>query len=331
GITMSGTFSWAFIGTGTLAKQVAKEIASSGRHRIAAVYSRNEQKREAFARQYGAFAAPNAEAAITHPDVDAVYIVTPHTSHAEYALQAIGLGKPVLCEKPITTDAAQAREMIRLSREKGIYFTEAMWTWFSPIANQVKKWLDDGEYGEIKSLHFTYHIKSINYAPRVSDPMLAGGALLDIGIYPLTYIYRLFGKPERIECQGVLKNGIDTDNEIRLFYPGGKAYTASVSLLDFKGLEKMTLKGTEGHTNLRFYHMANQVKLCRLHGKNETLRAYGGMLNEFDLVASEIRAGLTESAYVPHQATLDVMELMDECRRQMGLVYPFEKAAPGEG
>ncbi len=327
----SGTFNWAFIGTGTLAKQVAKEITNSGRHRIVSVYSRNASKREAFAQQYGALAAQSAEEAITHPDADAVYIVTPHTSHAEFALQAIDLGKPVLCEKPITTDAAKAQEMIRRSREKGVYFTEAMWTWFSPIANQVKKWLDAGEYGDIEKLHFTYHIKSINYAPRVSDPMLAGGALLDIGIYPLTYIYRLFGKPASIECRGILQNGIDTDEEISLTYPSGKVYTASVSLLDYKGLEKMTLWGTKGHTNLRFYHMTNHVKLCRLHGKNETLRAYGGMLNEFDLVAAEIRSGLTESAYVPHQATLDVMELMDECRRQMGLVYPFEKAAPGEG
>ena len=321
---MSNPFGWAFIGAGTLAKNVAKEITVSGRHKIVAVYTRNPEKCAAFAAQYGAVAAASAEEAITCPGVDGVYIVTPNTSHAGYALQALELGKPVLCEKPVTTDARLTREIIARSREKGVYFTEAMWTWFSPIANQVKTWLDAGEYGDIEKLHFTYHLKSINYAPRVSDPKVAGGALLDIGVYPLTYAYRLFGKPEKIECIGTLQGGIDTDEEIRLTYPGGKVYTISTSLLDYKGMEKMTLIGTKAWTKLRFYHTANAVKLRRNQGKNEQLKAYGGMLNEFDLVASEIRQGLTESKFVPHQATLDVMELMDECRRQMGLVYPFE-------
>jgi predicted dehydrogenase len=203
-----------------------------------------------------------------------------------------------------------------------------MWTWFSTIANQVKAWVDEGEYGDIEKLHFTYHMKSINYAPRVSDPKLAGGALLDIGVYPLTYAYRLFGRPQRIECAGTLQGGIDTGEEIRLTWADGKTCTISTSLLDYKGLEKMVLTGSKGKTKLRFYHMANAVRLCRRHGRNEVLKAYGGMLNEFDLAAAEIREGLTESRFVPHQATLDVMELMDECRRQMGLVYPFEQEAP---
>ena len=105
-------------------------------------------------------------------------------------------------------------------------------------------------------------------------------------------------------------------------------YTVSTSLLDYRGLEKMALIGTKAKTSLWFYHMANSVKLCRKHGRHERLKAYGGMLNEFDVAASEIRQGLKESRLVPHQATLDVMELMDECRRQMELIYPFEKEDP---
>lgn len=322
---METVFHWAFIGAGTLAKNVAKEITASGRHKIVSVYTRNPEKCAAFAQQYQAFAAASAEEAINHPGVDGVYVVTPHTSHAQYAMLAMDLGKPVLCEKPITTDAKIAAEMIRRSREKGVYFTEAMWTWFSPIANQVKKWLDDGEYGDIEHLSMTYHLSSIHYAPRVADPNVGGGALLDIGIYPLTYIYRLFGKPLSVRCVGTLRDGIDTDEEIELTYPGGKVYRASVSILDFKGMEALRISGTKAKTRLFFYHSTNKVKLVRKSGKKEKLKAYGGMLNEFDLVASEIREGLTESRFVPHQATLDVMEIMDECRRQMGLVYPFEK------
>ena len=147
---MEQAFRWAFIGTGRLAGQVAKEITASGRHRITSVYTRRPERCAEFAAAYGAYAAASAEEAVSRPDVDGVYIVTPHTSHAEYSLLSMRLGRPVLCEKPVTTDARQAAEMIRLSEEKGIYFSEAMWTWFSPVANKVKEWLDAGEYGEIR-------------------------------------------------------------------------------------------------------------------------------------------------------------------------------------
>ena len=291
---MSNSFGWAFIGAGTLGAQVAKEITKSGRHRIVSVYVRNPEKRAAFAAQYGALAAETPE-------------------------------QPVLCEKPVTTDAKQAAELIRLSRENNVYFTEGMWTWFAPVAQQIKAWYDAGEYGEIRSFKMNYHLKSIDYAPRVSDPNLAGGALLDITIYPITYAYRLLGKPERIECRGTVARGVDTDEEIALFYPNGVKVAISASLLDFKGLERLTLTGTKAKTDIRFFHSASSVKLKRFGGKTETLRGSGSMLNEFDLVAGEIREGLTESRFVPHTATLGVLECIDECRRQLNLVYPFEQ------
>ena len=322
---MSRPFHWAFIGTGTLAKTVAKEITASGRHKIVSVYSRNPQKRGDFARKYGALSAETPEEAMSLPEVDGVYIVTPHTSHKDYALMAMDLGKPVLCEKPVSTDRAKAEEMIRKSQEKGIYFTEAMWTWFSPVANQVKAWLDAGEYGEIESAFFNYHLRSIGYAPRVADPNLAGGALLDIGIYGLTYAYRLFGKPERIRCRGDLQGGVDTGERISLYYPGGRVFTVDSSIVNLKGLERMVIEGTGGSTSLWFFHNARKVKIKKKGEKNLVFRGNGSYLNEFDIVSSEIREGLTESRFVPHKATLDVMEMMDECRRQLHLVFPFEK------
>ena len=324
---MQKPFGWAFIGAGTLGARVAREITKSGRHKVVSVYVRNAEKRRAFADAYGALAAASAEEAIRAEGVDGVYVVTPHTTHYDYAKLALTLGKPVLCEKPVSTDAQKVAELISLSREKGVYITEGMWTWFSPVANKVKEWYDAGEYGDLRRFHMTYHMKSINYAPRVSDPNLAGGALLDITIYPITYAVRLLGKPETIACTGTVRGGIDTDEEITLTFPGGKTCTISASILDMKGLEKLTLEGTGGKTALRFYHSVNRVKLKRAHGPAETFRGSGSMLNEFDKVSDEIREGLTESRYVPHEATLTVMEIIDQCRRQLGLVYPFEKQA----
>ena len=318
-------FGWAFIGAGKLAHIVAGEIIPAGGHRIVSAYTHTWDRCQDFARETGALAARTAEEAIAAPGVEGVYIVTPHNSHFEYARLALEMGKPVLCEKPVTTDAGQAEALIRLAREKGVYFTEAMWTWFSPIANQVKAWLDAGEYGEIQRLTITYHLNSIHYAPRLADPRLAGGALLDVGIYPITYLYRLFGKPTAVACTGRLKDGIDLGEKVTMTFSDGRQYTADISMVDYIGLERLRIRGSRASTNLPFYHTAKAVSLCPHGGRKITVEGDGSMRNEFDRVAEEIREGLTESRFVPHEATLDVMRILDECRRQIGLVYPFER------
>lgn len=321
-------FNWCFIGAGTLANIVAKELLPSGRHRIAAVYTRSAQKCRDFAGKYGAAAYDSAEAAISAPDVDGVYIVTPHTSHFQYAKLALSLGKPVLCEKPITVTAPEAAELFALAKEKGVYLAEAMWTWFSPIAQKAKQWYDAGELGELYRAEARYHIDSRRYAARCTDPNLAGGALLDVGIYPITYLYRLFGRPVEIRCTGRLEGGIDLCEDVAMSFPNGLTGTVSVSICDFRGLEKVSLDGNRGRIKYWFFHNANRVKLIRKGGRSEVFKADGGYLNEFDVVAGEIRDGLVQSPLVPPGATVDVMEILDECRRQMKLVYPFENAEP---
>ena len=322
---MSNAFRWCFIGTGTLANTVGKIITSSGRHEIVSVFTRRIEKAREFTRRFGGTAYDNVEAAINDPNVDAVYVVTPHNSHYPYVKQALQLGKPVLCEKPFTVDAKQACELIELAREKKVYLAEAMWTWFSPVANQVKAWVDSGEYGAIQKIVANYHMNSKNYAPRVADPNMAGGALLDVGVYPITYLYRLFGKPVSVKCTGALAGGVDMKEDVALTFNNGQTFVASASIDDYRGLERFAIIGDKANTSMWFFHMAKKAKLVRKHGSNETFRGDGGYLNEFDCVTKEIREGLTESQFVPLACTLDVMEIMDECRRQMGLVYPFEK------
>ncbi len=320
---VKSAFNWCFIGTGRLAAKVANEILPDRRHRIAAVYTRNHEKCRAFADKYGGTAYDNAEAAVSAPDVDGVYIVTPHTSHYEYAKLALSLGKPVLCEKPITVTAPEAAELFALAMEKGVYLAEAMWTWFSPVARKVKQWYDDGELGRLYHAEACFRCDLRNRA-RLTDPNLAGGALLDLGIYPITYFYRLFGKPEKIQCSGRLEGGVDLREDVVMTFPNGLTCTASASMCDIIGLNRAYLDGSKGQIKYCNFHAAKRVKLIRKGGKNEVFSADGGYLNEFDIVAGEIRDGLTQSLLVPPSATIDVMEILDESRRQMDLVYPFE-------
>ena len=322
---MDGRFKWCFIGTGTLAKQVAAELNKSGRHQIVSCYSRNPQKCREFADKFKSTAYETAEAAILADGVDAVYIVTPHNAHHRYAKLALELGKPVLCEKPFTVNAEETDELIALAREKGIYLCEAMWTWFSKAANRTKTWIDEGKIGTVRSARFTYHLNSVGYAERVADPKRAGGALLDITIYPITYAYRLWGYPVAIESTATIEGGIDTTDEITMTFENGVKAQISASIIDFKGLEKMTIEGDGGCITAFLYHAASTITCRKGLLKRERFRGAKGFtiqhLEEFDIVADEIRRGLKESGYVPLSCTSDVMRLLDTVRGQIGLSY----------
>lgn len=321
---MSQIFNWCFIGCGKLAGVVAEQLAASGRHRIVSVYARHFDRCSAFAEKYGAVPCHTAEEAIAATGVDGVYIVTPHSSHYQYARLALELDKPVLCEKALTVNARDAHELIRLAREKKLYFAEAMWTWFSPVANQVKAWLDSGVLGQLESVRLNFRGEGRNYAPRVTEVAAAGGALLDIGVYVITYLYRLFGKPESVACRGTVAEGIDWDNEIRLRFSSGAEYLTTTSICDPVTDQTLYLQGSEGSIEAPGFFYTDHAVLRRKDGSEEVFTGDGSYLNEFDIAAAEIREGLTESRFVSHQATLDVMEIMDECRAQMNLVYPFE-------
>lgn len=316
-------FGWCFIGTGHLARQVAQQILASGRHRIVSCYTRNIDNAKAFAGEFGAQAYAQPEDAICAPGVQGVYVVTTHNVHFRFAKLALELGKPVLCEKAFTVTAAETDELIALARQKKLYLAEAMWTWFSPAPYQAKQWIDSGEIGPVRHAEFTYHMKSV--APRAYDPHRAGGALLNITVYPITYAYRLFGYPESIESTGVITNGIDQSEEIHMRFPGGITCHISASSVDMKGFEKMTIRGEKGSITALLYHAMNRVTLRKGWFRKTTFRGPGPImntyLNEFDIVADEIRRGLTESEFVSLQATSDVMHIMDTIRGQIGLEY----------
>ena len=316
-------FRWAYIGSGNIAKSTAKSI-EKGNHVITAVYGRNKEKVEAFAKKHGAKAYTDFDEAVSASDVDAVYIATPHTSHVEYACRAMELGKAVLCEKPVSVSEQEVNTLVQCSKEKGVYFCEAMWTWFSDVALTVKKWVQSGKIGEVVDVKIDYAFPGLMMPKnsRVLTPETAGGALLDIGIYPITYCYNIFGYPKKIECSGTLKNGIDIKETVILYYKGFKC-TLNMALDTLK--ESCNIKGTEGEISLPlFFHMADKATL-KTKDKKETFKGKTDYLTEFTRAAEEIKSGKTESDYIPFEATINCMKIMDECRRQMNLVYPFEK------
>ena len=313
-------FGWCFIGTGRLAETVAGEILSHG-HRIVSVYSRTYERAAAFAARHGAEVYTDPGAAMTAAGVEGVYIVTPHSSHADYAAMALRLGVPVFCEKPFTVRAEETEQLFTLAAEKNVYAAEAMWTWFAEPARKVREWLP--RIGTVLSVDISYCASFMHDAARLTDPSAAGGALLDIGVYPLTYLYRLFGEPSALTCQGVMQNGVDISDTIDLAYDGFSCHV-EVSMCDGTYGEKLHIHGTDADIIVDSYHNAGSVRLVFHNGGEEVFTGITDYLIEFDTAAKEIRQGMKTCAPVPPEATIAVMKLMDECRRQMGLVYPFE-------
>lgn len=315
-------FRWLYIGNGNIAASTARSI-TKGDHEITAVYGRNKEKAQNFAKKWKAVSFDTLEEAVSSDIYDGVYIATPHTSHLNYALECMNNKKPVLCEKPVGVSVSEVDQLIESSKQNNVYFCEAMWTWFGKVAHTVRKWILDGEIGEVKEINVDYAFPGLMMSKnsRVLTPETAGGALLDIGIYPITYCYRIFGYPDEIKCTGELRNGIDVSETVTLKY-GNTVCNLKMSLSFLK--ESCEIIGTKGKINVPMFHMASiatlksgkKRKIC--HGKTD-------YLTEFNAVAKEIQEGKTESEYIPFSATRDCMKIMDECRSQLGLVYPFEK------
>lgn len=320
-------FKWAYIGCGRIADVTAKVITDSKRHEIVSCFNRTAAKAERFAAKYGCKSFDSAIEAVC-ADVDGVYIATTHDSHCDYSMIALQNKKPVLCEKPIAVNFQAGKTLFDYAKQSGLYLAEAMWTWFNEVAVNVKKWVDDKEVGDILSVQCDYAIASLLFyrAGRLTDVNALGGAMLDIGVYPIHYCYSLFGMPDKIVCNGKLKNGIDLSEKTVLSYNGFNA-TCNISFTRLGG-DKLIIKGTKGTITVPSCHAASKAVLIK-QGKKTVFRSnvhgVALYLTQFDKAAQEIREGKKASDFVTPQSTLSTLQIMDECRKQMGLVYPIEQ------
>ncbi|WP_313582246.1 Gfo/Idh/MocA family protein [Lacrimispora sp.] len=317
------------MGTGRIASVLANTMLQMPQVVLLGAASRSLEKAEEFAarfsieRAYGSY-----EELVKDPDIQLIYIATPHSEHCSNAKLCLENGKHVLCEKAFAANYAQAKEMTDLAEEKSLMITEAMWVRYMPMAKTLKEVLNSGVIGEPMTLtaNLCYLVSD---KPRLIKPELAGGALLDVGVYTLNFASIVFGDEITDIKSSVIKtdSGVDAQNSITLCYPGGKMAILNSSLRVLS--DRMgVIYGTKGYLvvenvnnfeTIRVYN-ANR-ELVETHIRPEQISGY-----EYQIEASgeAIRNGWTECPQMPHKATLDVMKVMDELRRQWGIRYPFE-------
>ena len=318
------SFNWCFIGAGKIARKVAKQVMTIEGHKIVAVYNRTKEKALSFAKAYHSKVYDTALEAINDPDVDGVYIATTNETHFSFTKLCLENHKPVLCEKPITGNANEFKKLMALAKENDTFFCEAMWTWFNPVAMQVKDWVKQNKIGKIISVDCRFTAPMFGYKKkksRLSRVDKYGGVLLDLGVYTIRYIYELFGKPLSIKSSGKLYHGVDIFNESVFSYDGFDALASS--RMDIFTGEYCRIIGENGSIKVPFFHMASKAVLKNKDGKQVYRDKKYKYARQFEIVAEDIKAGKLES-HISLQSSFDVMKIMDEIRKQIGVIFPIE-------
>jgi predicted dehydrogenase len=329
-IIMKEKTGWGFIGAGSIASRLIRDLERLPDSRLAAVSSRNFEKAKAFAGQHGAMAYETYEQVMLDENVDVVYIATPHTLHMENTLLALELGKPVLCEKPMAPNADQVRKMVSKAREKGVYLMEAMWTRFFPAVRQAREWIQKGEIGKVHMVTADFGFpSSVNPSSRLYDPALAGGSLLDVGVYPVSFASMVYGKkPVRIaSLANMAPTGVDAFMSCTLGYEGG-GMSSLYSAIDTRTVQEARILGETGYISIPDFWHPKKAYLYK-DGKlaAEFYQEHEGEGFQFEIVAvqKDILEGRLESSIMPLDESAGIAETMDALRTQWGLAYPFEK------
>ncbi len=319
------------IGSGNIAGVMADTIKRMKNVRLYAVASRSKVKADVFAEKYGCKKAYGSyEELASDSKVDLVYIATPHSEHYENAKLCLLNGKPVLCEKAFTANAAQAKELIRISQERRVLLAEAIWTRYMPMLATIREVLGSGIIGEPKTLtaNLGYLIERV---ARLQEPALAGGALLDVGVYTLNFASMIFGDDiETIESSCTYtKTGVDEQNSITIYYKDGRMAvlnSSMISLSDRKGI----IYGTKGFAIIE--NINNYESITVFDPRYKEIASYkrprqiSGYEYEVEACIKALENGEIECGEMPHSEIIHMMEIMDGLRAKWGIVYPFEKS-----
>lgn len=318
----------AILGTGTIANKLAKAFLATESANLYAVASRSIDKAEAFAKKHN---IPNCYGsymdALNDPDVDLIYIALPHTLHYTWAHEALLKGKNVLCEKPLCVNTSQAAKLFNLAAEKQLFLMEAMWTRFLPAINIVKDLINSGKIGEIKKIKGIIAHNSTGVR-RMTDPNLAGGILLDCGIYLITSVFLLMGSNfTRLKTKATLsKQGVDLHSITTLYYPDNKTARFFMAM-DIPLGNSLKIIGTKGTIKLNVVYNWQNIILKNKNGKqkiNTPHQNAGGFEYMTEAVCNAILQNKACCDELTPFDTLEVMRLMDTLREMWNLKYPFE-------
>ncbi|WP_460719730.1 Gfo/Idh/MocA family protein [Microbacterium aureliae] len=321
---------WGILGPGGIARAFASDLRTAGLD-LVAVGSRRRETADAFAADFDVARAHGGyEQLVADPDVDIVYIATPHPAHADNAVLALEAGKHVLVEKPFTLTGAEADRVRDAARAAGLLAMEAMWTRYLPHMRRVRELLRDGALGDVRAVtaDHTQRLPS-DPAHRLNALELGGGALLDLGIYPLSFAWDVLGAPERVAATGRLgETGADTEVATMLTHAGG-AVSTSLSSSRAAGPNTAHVIGTEARIDIdRVWYSATSFRLTAPDGVvlEEFRSDIDGRGMQFQALAAEeaVTSGRLDSDLLPLDESVAIMHLMDDIRAQIGVTYPGE-------
>lgn len=326
---MSTPVRWGILGTGGIARAFAKGLMDTPGAVLAAVGSRSIESAQAFASSFGTPTCYGSYEDLASADgVDIIYIATPHPMHAENAILALNGSKAVLCEKPFTMNLREAEQVVALAREKKLFLMEAMWTRFMPALAEVRRIVASGAIGKVQQVHADFGF----FAPqdpehRVNKRELGGGALLDLGIYPLSISCALLGPVESVLAQAFLSDGgVDHTTGFSMKHTSGAMSLCSCTLRA-RTRGELTVSGSLGSVRMdSMFHLATSVTLKTPDGTETIPTPFlgNGYVHEAIEAGRCLREGLLESPHMPLDETLSLMGLLDTIRAQIGLHYPTD-------
>ncbi|WP_203568834.1 Gfo/Idh/MocA family protein [Aestuariimicrobium ganziense] len=326
---------WGFVGTGYAATMLVSDLRARTDQRLVACFSRGREGAEQFAQQWGfERVAGSLEELLAADDIDIVYVATPHNDHHPHALAAIVAGKPVLVEKAFTQTAWQAREIVEAAQQAGVACMEAMWTRFTPRHDIVRQLLDDGALGEIEVVTADHGQWFGDTSHRLHDPQRAGGALLDLGVYPVSFTHFVLGTPGRITARGSLTEaGVDRQvTGIFDDYASTPAQAIVHTTLAAATPVRAAIVGDQARVELDHFFNNGPVVVVPRGGDRVVTdlrgwQAEAGLSFQAAHFAALVAAGATESAVMPHAESIAVMQTLDELRDQVGAVLPGDERA----
>jgi predicted dehydrogenase len=319
---------WGILATGGIAAAFTAELLELKDAEVVAVASRSDAPARAFAER---FAIPRAHGSWTEladdPDVDVVYVATPHSAHRVAAGLCLSAGKAVLCEKSFTVNAVEARELVELARGRGRFLMEAMWMYCNPAIRRLDALVRDGAIGEVRAVHADFGLSGpFDPTHRLRDPAQAGGALLDLGVYPVSFAHLLLGEPDEVQAWARLtEEGVDANTGILLGYDSGAVAVLSCSITAGTPTTA-TVTGTAGR--IEFPHGFFQSDRFVLHREGREPEVFTAPAASLRYEAEEVmrclRAGEPESPLVPLDGSLAVMRTLDTVRDRIGVRYAGE-------